>query len=55
MQPFLEKAIELNALKFGDFTLKSGMKSDYFFDISSFFKNDSSESIIFFKLTISII
>ena len=41
MQPFLEKAIELNALKFGDFTLKSGMKSDYFFDISSFFKNDS--------------
>ena len=41
MQPFLEKAIELNALKFGEFTLKSGMKSDYFFDISSFFKNDS--------------
>ena len=41
MQPFLEKAIELNALKFGEFTLKSGMKSNYFFDISSFFKNDS--------------
>ena len=41
MQPFLEKAIELNALKFGDFTLKSGMKSNYFFDISSFFRNDS--------------
>ena len=36
MQPFLEKAIELNALKFGDFTLKSGIKSNYFFDISSF-------------------
>ena len=41
MQPFLEKAIELNALKFGEFTLKSGMKSNYFFDISSFFRNDS--------------
>ena len=41
MQPFLEKAIELNALKFGDFTLKSGIKSNYFFDISSFFRNDS--------------
>ena len=41
MQPFLEKAIELNALMFGDFTLKSGMKSNYFFDISSFFRNDS--------------
>ena len=41
MQPFLEKAIELNALKFGDFTLKSGIKSSYFFDISSFFRNDS--------------
>ena len=41
MQPFLEKAIELNALKFGDFTLKSGLKSNYFFDISSFFRNDS--------------
>ena len=40
MQPFLEKAIELNALKFGDFTLKSGIKSNYFFDISSFFRND---------------
>ena len=41
MQPFLEKAMELNALKFGDFTLKSGMKSNYFFDISSFFRNDA--------------
>ena len=41
MQPFLEKAIELEALKFGDFTLKSGLKSSYFFDISEFFKNDA--------------
>ena len=45
MQPFLEKAIELNALKFGDFTLKSGKKSDYFFDISSFFKNDCLKNL----------
>ena len=41
MQPFLEKAIELEALKFGDFILKSGLKSSYFFDISEFFKNDA--------------
>ena len=41
MQSFLEKAEELNALKFGDFTLKSGIKSKYFFDISKFFDNNS--------------
>ena len=41
MQSFLEKAVELNALKFGDFTLKSGIKSKYFFDISKFFDNSS--------------
>ena len=41
MQSFLEKAEELNALKFGDFTLKSGIKSKYFFDISKFFDNSS--------------
>jgi orotate phosphoribosyltransferase len=30
MQDFLDKAIELEALKFGSFKLKSGMESDYF-------------------------
>ena len=37
MHPFIKKAIELEALKFGDFTLKSGLKSKYFFNIASFF------------------
>lgn len=45
MQSFLEKAEELNALKFGDFTLKSGIKSKYFFDISKFFDNNSLSTL----------
>ena len=39
MHPFIKKAIELEALKFGDFTLKSGLKSEYFFNIASFFNS----------------
>ena len=35
---FLKLAIKLDALSFGDFTLKSGKKSSYFFNISTFFK-----------------
>ena len=45
MESFLEKAQELDALRYGDFTLKSGIKSNYFFDISKFF-NASSLTIL---------
>lgn len=45
MQSFLEKAQELDALIYGEFTLKSGIKSNYFFDISKFF-NASSLKIL---------
>ena len=41
MQDFLDKAIELEALKFGSFKLKSGMESDYFFNIAAFFDSES--------------
>ena len=41
MQDFLEKAIELDALKFGSFKLKSGIVSNYFFNISAFFDSES--------------
>lgn len=34
---FLETAIATGALKFGDFTLKSGRKSPYFFDAGAFY------------------
>ena len=40
MHPFIKKAIELEALKLGDFTLKSGLKSKYFFNIASFFNGE---------------
>ncbi|MFQ3323656.1 MAG: orotate phosphoribosyltransferase [Pseudomonadales bacterium] len=33
---FIEMAIEVGALKFGEFTLKSGRKSPYFFNAGSF-------------------
>lgn len=36
---FFELAIESNALLLGDFTLKSGRKSPYFFNISSLFES----------------
>ena len=39
MHSFLDKALDLDALQYGDFTLKSGIKSKYFFDISKFFEN----------------
>ena len=35
-QDFLKFAVECQAFKFGDFTLKDGSKSDVFFDSSSF-------------------
>jgi orotate phosphoribosyltransferase len=41
MQDFLDKAIELEALKFGSFKLKSGLDSDYFFNIAAFFDSES--------------
>lgn len=41
MQDFLDKAIELDALKFGSFKLKSGMESNYFFNIAAFFDSES--------------
>ena len=41
---FLSLALEANALKFGDFTLKSGRKSPYFFNAGLF---DSGEKLAF--------
>ena len=39
---FFELALKSNALLLGDFTLKSGKKSPYFFNIGSFeFKNSN--------------
>ena len=38
---FLTLAIEANALKFGDFTLKSGRKSPYFFNASALIEHGS--------------
>ena len=35
-QNFIRLALKANALKFGDFTLKSGRKSPYFFNASAF-------------------
>ena len=34
---FFELALESNSLLMGDFTLKSGKKSPYFFNVGSFF------------------
>ena len=36
---FLELAIEVKALLFGEFTLKSGRESFYFFNITSFLES----------------
>jgi len=36
IRDFIELALEVNALKFGDFTLKSGRQSPYFFNIGEF-------------------
>lgn len=40
-QEFLEFAIEQNVLRFGDFTLKSGRKSPYFFNIGLFYTGNA--------------
>ena len=36
---FLQLAIELEALLFGEFTLKSGRESPYFFNIATFLES----------------
>ena len=36
---FLELTMQVNALKFGNFTLKSGKKSSFFFNISAFLES----------------
>lgn len=36
---FFELAVKVNALLFGDFTLKSGKQTSYFFNISAFLKS----------------
>ena len=36
---FLQLSIEVKALLFGDFTLKSGKKSNYFFNITAFLES----------------
>lgn len=38
---FIELAVQVNALKFGDFTLKSGRKSPYFFNLGMFHEGES--------------
>ena len=42
---FLTLAIEANALKFGDFTLKSGRKSPYFFNASALIEHGSLDEL----------
>ena len=43
---FLNMAIEVNALMFGDFTLKSGRKSPYFFNIASFIQSGHLSDLV---------
>ncbi len=38
---FIELALSCNVLKFGDFTLKSGRKSPYFFNVGMFYSGNS--------------
>jgi len=38
---FIELAIECNALKFGEYILKSGRKSPYFFNVGMFYHGES--------------
>lgn len=42
---FIELAIECNALKFGEFILKSGRKSPYFFNAGMFYTGDSLKKL----------
>ncbi len=42
---FIELALQVNALRFGDFTLKSGRKSPYFFNIGMFYHGDSLQKL----------
>ena len=42
---FLSLALEANALKFGDFTLKSGRKSPYFFNASALIEHGSLDKL----------
>ena len=42
---FFELALKSNALLLGDFTLKSGKKSPYFFNIGSFFSEGYIEGL----------
>ena len=42
---FLTLAIEANALKFGEFTLKSGRKSPYFFNASALIEHGSLDEL----------
>ena len=38
-QQFIELALRLGALKFDEFTLKSGRRSPYFFNAGAFIRN----------------
>lgn len=40
-QQFIALALQYNALKFGEFTLKSGRKSPYFFNMGAFYTGDA--------------
>lgn len=42
---FIDLALQSNALKFGEFTLKSGRKSPYFFNMGAFFTGDALAKI----------
>ena len=43
---FINEAINSNALQFGDFTLKSGRKSPYFFNASKLLTNANLKVVI---------
>jgi orotate phosphoribosyltransferase len=47
-QQFIEFALQQGALKFGDFTLKSGRQSPYFFNLSVFHDGETLNKIGYF-------